>query len=139
MYHFHPQLSYSTVQDVRDFPVVGVSAQGDGKTSQGSLGSCTNLQSGDVAWQPMNNDREQWMELDLMEQHDIAGINTVGSVKTMQVLFRSSPLESWTDYFLSDSKPFNAGQVLFEVPVLARCVLVCDVLAAAKAIINSLP
>ena len=73
----------------------------------------------------MAHDREQWMEFDLLQQQDVAGIQTVGSVQSMKVLFRLSLQDEWRDYFLSESKPFTGSSVTFDVPVLARYVFAC--------------
>jgi hypothetical protein len=121
----HLQLAYSTVKGVQGASVVGISIDAGDKTGKGSLEQCTSLQSSDAAWEPMAHDRQQWMEFDLLEQQDVAGIQTVGSVQSMKVLFRSSLQDEWSDYFLSESKPFTGSSVTFEVPVLARYVFPC--------------
>jgi hypothetical protein len=73
----------------------------------------------------MEQDTQQWMEFDLLELQDVAGIQTVGSVQSMKILFRSSPHEEWNDLFFSESKPFTGTSVIFDIPVPARYVLVC--------------
>ena len=125
--HITSQFTYSTVKRVEESPAqVGVSIGGGDMTRQGSLGTCTNLQSSDVAWEPMEQDAQQWMDLDLLERQDVAGLQTVGSVQSMKVLFRSSLHEEWSDPFSSETKPFTGtgAAVIFDVPVPARCVFV---------------
>ncbi len=85
------------------------------------MGTCTNLTPSDAAWEPMVQDQQQWMEFDLLEQQDVAGFETVGSVQSMKVLYRSSTNEEWSD-FISD---FKGSSVIFDVPVPARYVIVC--------------
>ena len=115
-------MTYSTVKRVPGSPV---QVDGLDAASQGSLGTCTSLSSSDVAWEPMEQDTQQWMEFDLLELQDVAGIQTVGSVQSMKILFRSSPHEEWSDLFFSESKPFTGSSVIFDIPVPARYVLVC--------------
>jgi hypothetical protein len=91
---------------------------------QGSLGTCSNLQASEAAWEPMAQDTFQWMEFDLLARQDVAGIQTVGSVQSMKILFRSSQHEEWSDVFSSETKPFTGSSVIFDAPVPARYVVV---------------
>jgi hypothetical protein len=119
--HHNSQLRYSTVKRIEGTP-----AQVDGSdmAGQGSLGTCSNLQASEAAWEPMAQDTFQWMEFDLLARQDVAGIQTVGSVQSMKILFRSSQHEEWSDVFSSETKPFTGSSVIFDAPVPARYVVV---------------
>ena len=108
-------MSYSTVKDGDAAAVAGMLS----KCSQGSLGTCTTLQGNDSAWEAMSNDDRQWMEIDLLEPHDVVGIHTVGSVSELSVQLRTSKEDQWDEIH----KRFGPGKELFEQPIASRCVL----------------
>ena len=113
-------MSYSSVKNPEGVPAPGFLPQLS-RFSKGSLGTCTNLESGQEAWETMSDGRGQWMEFDLMQPIDVAGVHTLGNLSRVTVLFRSSKEEDWSDHF--HGKTFNSGRVLFQEPVFARCVL----------------
>jgi hypothetical protein len=108
-------MSYSTVKDGDAAAVAGAPS----KYSQGSLGQCNTLNNYEVAWEAMINDGRQWIEIDLLEPHDVAGICTVGSVSQLSVQCRTSKNDRWNEIV----GQFGAGNVLFEKPIASRCVL----------------
>jgi hypothetical protein len=60
---------------------------------QGSLGTCSNLQASEAAWEPMAQDTFQWMELDLLARQDVAGVQTAGSVQDIVSLVTARGME----------------------------------------------